>query len=448
MNNFIQTLKNIWSISELRQRIIYTIALLFVFRVGTFVLLPGVDAQTLAKAAGGSGGGGLMSLINTFTGGAFQKGAIFALGVMPYITASIIIQLLTFAVPYFQKMQNYEGESGRKKLNQMTRILTIGVTMVQGSGYLTYLQTQGAVGKNVSLTLFWASGLIILTAGTIFAMWLGERITERGLGNGTSFIIMSGIIDALPKSFLAEFEQKAGFAFVLEMAVWFATIMGIVVVIQGVRKIPLQFAKRMVGRTSTQVPAAGNRDYLPIKLNTAGVMPIIFAQAIMFIPLTIAQFAAGNTPSPFIQKLQDFTSLPYNAIYFVLVVVFTYVYTALIVNPQTYAEYLKRQNAFIPGVKPGENTAEYIDTITTRVTLPGALILACISILPGIASLFGVQQGFAIFFGGTSILIMVGVVLDTLQQIESYLLLSKYDGLVKSGKLQGRGGLMQVGSEI
>jgi preprotein translocase subunit SecY len=448
MNRLIQTFKNIWSIPELKQRILYTLGLLFVFRLGTFVLLPGVNAAVLSNlAAQGAGKNDLLGLINTFTGGAFAKGAIFALGVMPYITASIIIQLLTFAVPYFQRLQQHEGESGRKKLNQLTRFLTIGVTMIQGSAYLTYLITQNAIAPGLSTSIFWFSGIIILTAGTIFAMWLGERITEKGLGNGTSFIIMSGIIDALPSSVAAEFQLQSGFAFVLEMAIWFATIMAIIVVIQAVRRIPLQFAKRMVGRATTAVPQAGNRDYLPIKLNSAGVMPIIFAQALMFIPATIAQFMSGQgQPTGFLAQLNDYTSLAHNVLYFILVVVFTYIYTALIVNPTQYAEYLKRQNAFIPGVKPGENTAEFIDSVTTRITLPGAIILGFISIMPGIAAFFGVNAGFARFFGGTSILIMIGVVLDTLQQIESYLLLSKYDGLVKSGKLQGRtGGLMTVG---
>ena len=448
MNRLIQTLKNIWSIPELKQRLLYTLGLLFVFRLGTFVLLPGVNAQVLASMAQQSAGRtDLLGLLNTFTGGAFAKGAIFALGVMPYITASIIIQLLTFAVPYFQRLQQHEGESGRKKLNQMTRFLTIGVTMVQGSGYLTYLTTQNAIAPGLSSGLFWFSGIIILTAGTVFAMWLGERITERGLGNGTSFIIMSGIIDQLPQSVAAEFQLQSGFGFVIEMAIWFAIVMGIIVVIQAVRQIPLQFAKRMVGRTGASVPAAGNRDYLPIKLNAAGVMPIIFAQAMMFIPSTIAQFMSGSgAPTGFLAQLNDYTSLPHNLFYFLLVVVFTYVYTALIVNPRQYSEYLKRQNAFIPGVKPGENTAEFIDSVTTRITLPGAIILGFISILPGVAAFFGVNSGFARFFGGTSVLIMIGVILDTLTQVQSYLLLSKYDGLIKGGKIEGRtGGLVAVG---
>jgi preprotein translocase subunit SecY len=446
MNRLIQTFRNIWSIPELKQRILFTLGLLFVFRLGTFVLLPGVNPKALADAASKAGGTDLLGLINTFTGGAFAKGAIFALGVMPYITGSIIIQLLTFAVPYFQRLQQHEGESGRKKLNQLTRFLTIGVTMVQGSGYLTYLTTQGAISPNVSVSLFWFSGLVILTAGTVFAMWLGERITEKGLGNGTSFIIMSGIIDTLPKELVSEGLQKGPFAFILEMAIWFAIVMGMIVVIQAVRRIPLQFAGRMVGRTVGTVPQATNRDYLPIKLNSAGVMPIIFAQALMFIPSTIAQFMSGQgAPSGFLASLNDFKSWQHNLLYFLLVVVFTYVYTALIVNPQQYAEYLKRQNAFIPGVKPGQNTAEFIDSVTTRITLPGAILLGLISILPGIAANFGVGSGFARFFGGTSILILIGVILDTLTQVESYLLLSKYDGLVKGGKLQGRGGLVAVG---
>jgi preprotein translocase subunit SecY len=446
MNRLIETFKNIWSITELRNRILYTLGLVFVYRIGTFVLLPGVNAAVLAANSANTKSTDLLGLINTFSGGAFAKGAIFALGVMPYITASIIIQLLTFAVPYFQRLQQHEGESGRKKLNQLTRVLTIGVTMVQGSGYLTYLTTQNAVSPNMTVSMFWITGLIILTAGTIFAMWLGERITEKGLGNGTSFIIMSGIIDRFPQALIAEAQIQGGFAFVLEMAIWFATVMGIIVVIQAVRKIPLQFVKRMVGRTGGTLPDAGNRDYLPIKLNSAGVMPIIFAQAIMFIPSTIAQFMSGTgSPSGFFAKLNDFTSLPHNLVYFVMVFIFTYIYTALIVNPQQYATYLKNQNAFIPGVKPGENTAEYIDSITTRITLPGAIILGLISIMPGMAAFAGVNTGFAYFFGGTSILIMIGVILDTLTQIESYLLLSKYDGLVKDGKMQGRGGLVQVG---
>jgi preprotein translocase subunit SecY len=441
MKKFIETIKNIWNIPELRNRILYTLGLLMVYRFGSYVLLPGVVPAKLAETVGKNGPTDLIGLLNTFTGGAFNKGSVFALGVMPYITASIIIQLLGFAVPYFQKLQQTEGESGRKKISQLTRLLAVGVTLVQGSGYLGYITAQDAVAPNLSKGLFFTTGIIVLTAGTIFAMWLGERITERGLGNGTSFIIMSGIIDALPTSIAFEFVASSAFMFLIKLVIWFLIIMATIVVIQGVRKIPLQFAKRMVGRTGTELPLAGNRDYLPIKLNAAGVMPIIFAQALMFLPATLGSFMlAEKGGSPWLRSLQDYTSPLYNVIYFFLVVIFTYVYTALIVNPQSYADYLKKQNAFIPGVKPGENTAEYIDSVTTRVTLPGSIFLGLLSILPGIAALFSIKTGFARFFGGTSILIMIGVILDTLQQVESYLLVQKYDGLVKSGKLQGRAG--------
>jgi preprotein translocase subunit SecY len=444
MKKFISTLKNIWSIEELRNRILYTLALLLVYRFGSSVVLPGVVPSVLDQATA-KNGNDLLSLINMFSGGAFNKGAVLALGVMPYITASIIVQLLGFAVPYFQRLQQHEGESGRKKLSQITRLLTVGITLIQGSGYLTYITTKGAIAPGMSPTLFWFSNIIILAAGTIFAMWLGERITEKGVGNGTSFIIMSGIIDNLPTAFIFEFTamQKAGgsLLFIAEMIIWVAIIMLIILVIQAVRKIQIQFAKKMVGRTSLD-SGDSSRDYIPLKLNAAGVMPIIFAQALMFLPATALQFLTTRngeaTASPILNALNDYTSLPYNILYFLLVVVFTYIYTALIVNPQQYSEYLKRQNAFIPGVKPGENTASFIDSITTKVTFPGSIFLGLISILPGVAAAFGVNSGFARFFGGTSILIMIGVILDTLQQIESYLLLKKYDGLVKSGKISGR----------
>ncbi len=443
MNRFITTLKNIWSIEELRKRLLYTLGLLFVFRFGTHVLLPGVVPGALKAASGGKSANDILGLINTFTGGAFEKASILALGVMPYITASIVVQLLTFAVPYFQRLQQHEGESGRQKLNRIMRFLAVGVTLVQGSGYLKYIQTQGAVAPNISPLLFWATGLITLTAGTIFSMWLGERITERGLGNGTSFLIMSGIIDALPRAIVGEFNANSGLAFVLELVFWFATIAAVVLVVQGVRKIPLQFAKRMVGRQAGDLPMAGNRDYLPIKFNAAGVMPIIFAQALMFVPATLFQatMKAGEAPSGLGAMFTDISSVGYNVTFFLLVVIFTYVYTALLVNPQQYSEYLKRQNAFIPGVKPGQSTSDYIDSVTTRITFPGSLALGLLAILPGIVSLFVTSTEFTRFFGGTSILIMIGVILDTLQQIESHLLLQKYDTLVQDGKIQGRGGI-------
>lgn len=456
MNKFIETLKNIFSIKELKDKILYTIFILAIFRFGSFVVLPGVDTKALEVAAGSREANDLLNLINSFTGGAFNQGSVFALGIMPYITASIILQLLGFAVPYFQKLQQKEGESGRKKINQYTRLLTVFITLVQGSGYLAYLAaTPGAIDPSVNKSIFFLSNSIILSSGTIFAMWLGEKITDRGIGNGISLLIMIGIIATLPRSFVSEVQsQFAGsklIVLVLELAVFFLVVLASILVVQGVRKIPIQFAKRMVGRTGGFVPAAGARDYIPLKINASGVMPIIFAQAIMFLPLTLAQWAMSNdgAQSNFLISLNNWKSVPYNLIFFVLVVVFTYVYTALIVNPQQYAEHLKRQNSFIPGIKPGEQTAEYIDMLTTRVTLPGSIFLGLISIFPAVVAAFGVSDGFAIFFGGTSLLILVGVVLDTLQQIESYLLMRKYDGLVKSGKIKGRStGGIQIGQGI
>ena len=437
-------IKNIWSIKELRQRIVYTLVLLLVYRVGTFVVLPGVVPAALAKASQNRGANDLLGLINVFTGGAFDNAAIFALGVMPYITASIIVQLLGFAVPYFQRLQTKEGESGRKRLNQITRLLTVAITLVQGGSYLQLLRsTPGAVSPNIPDALFWFSNIIILTAGTIFCMWLGERITDKGIGNGTSLIIQAGIIARLPQAFVFEFQKLFGdnkiLLFIVELALLFLVIMATILVIQGVRRIPLQFAKRMVGRSGGALPSAGARDYLPQKVNSAGVMPIIFAQALMFIPATVYSYLSGSNQSTGrIHMFNDIYSFGYNIVFFILVVVFTYVYTALMINPTNYAEYLKRSNAFIPGVKPGEATASYIDNIMTRITLPGAVFLGLIGILPSIAATFGVNQQFALFFGGTTLLIMVGVALDTLQVIESYLLTQKYDGLIKSGRIQGR----------
>ncbi len=444
MKRFITTLQNIWKIDELRKRIVYTLALLAVFRLGSVIVLPGVLPNALKQTSGNTND--LLGLINAFTGGAFSNAAIFALGIMPYITASIIVQLLGFAVPYFQRLQTKEGESGRKKLNQFSRILAVAVTLVQGGGYLTYLSSQNAVDPNISKGLFWICNIIILTGGTIFAMWMGEKITNKGIGNGSSLIIMAGIVARLPGAFLFEFQSSFAsnrlFLFILEMAFLIVVVMATILVVQGVRKIPIQFAKRMVGRDTASVPMSGNRDYIPVKVNAAGVMPIIFAQAIMFLPATAAQFFSRNdggvASNSVLQALNDYTSPTYNIIYFILVVGFTYVYTALLVNPTQYAEYLKRQNAFIPGIKPGPSTSEYIDAVTTRITLPGSIFLGIIAILPAFARGFGINNSFAMFFGGTSLLIFVGVVLDTLQQIESYLLMSKYDGLVKSGRVEGR----------
>ena len=451
---FIDTIKNIWSITELKDKIIFTVMILAIYRFGSFVVLPGVNPNALAAAS--SGGNDILDLINTFTGGAFNQGSIFALGIMPYITASIIIQLLGFAVPYFQRLQQKEGESGRKKITQITRLLTVFITLVQGGGYLAFINsTPGAIDPAINSAVFWFSNIVILSTGTVFAMWLGEKITDKGIGNGISLLIMIGIIATLPRSFFAEVQtqlsQSGFFLLIVEFAALFFVILATILIVQGVRKIPIQFAKRMVGRSSEAVPNAGARDYIPLKVNASGVMPIIFAQAIMFLPLTIAQWAMrdGETPGSFLMSLQDWKSLPYNIVFFLLVVIFTYVYTALIVNPQQYAEHLKRQNSFIPGIKPGTDTQEYIDSLTTRVTLPGSIFLGLIAILPGIIANMGVNDGFALFFGGTSLLILVAVVLDTLQQIESYLLMRKYDGLVKTGKLKGRGGNgMQIGASM
>ncbi len=455
MSNFFETLKNIWSIKELRDRILFTLFILAIYRLGSFIVLPGVNPAALEAATSGRGATDILGLINAFTGGAFNNAAIFALGIMPYITASIIIQLLGFGVPYFQRLQQKEGESGRKKITQITRLLTVAITLVQGGGYLTYIRSQpGAVYGGVSDLIFWLSGIIILSTGTIFAMWLGEKITDRGIGNGISLLIMIGIIASLPRAFFAELQtQFSGgglFIFILELALFFLIVIATVLVIQGVRRIPIQFAKRMVGRQTGSVPVAGARDFIPLKVNAAGVMPIIFAQAIMFLPLTLAQWAGSDgQTSDFMLSLGDWKSVPYNIILFLLVVVFTYVYTALLVNPQQYAEYLKRQNAFIPGIKPGKQTQDYIDTLTTRITLPGSIWLGLITILPAIIGTFlGVNDAFALFFGGTSLLILVAVVLDTLDQINSYLLMRKYDGLVKSGKIKGRSGMSPIGASM
>ncbi|MFZ1257208.1 MAG: preprotein translocase subunit SecY, partial [Saprospiraceae bacterium] len=440
MKKLIETLKNIWSITELKDKIIYTLLLLIIFRVGSFIVLPGVDPQILSQKATNSANS-LFGLISSYTGGAFDKASIFALGIMPYITASIIVQLLGFAVPYFQRLQQKEGDAGRKKLTQITRILTVFITLVQGGGYLTYVKSMGAVDPNVSAFVFWFSNSIILTAGTVFCMWLGERITDRGIGNGTSLIIMIGIISSLPSAFAFELNSQQLLLFLVELVILFLIVIACILVIQGVRKIPIQFAKRMVGRGTGAMPLSTNRDYIPLKVNAAGVMPIIFAQAILFLPLTAVQYLTSDPSlgtTGILQTLTDPYGFWHNFLTFVLVVGFTYIYTALIVNPQNYAEYLKRQNAFIPGIKPGEDTEEYIDTTTTRITLPGAIFLGFLTILPSFAALCGVNPDFARFFGGSSVLIMVGVILDTLSQVESYLLMRKYDGLVKSGRIEGR----------
>jgi len=450
MTKFFETIKNIWSIKELRERILFTLVILAIYRLGSFIVLPGINATALEAANQNTNASDILGLINAFTGGAFNNAAVFALGIMPYITASIIIQLLGFAVPYFQRLQSSEGESGRKKITQITRLLTVGITLVQGAAYLGYISQQpDVVSGSIDSSIFWICNIIILSTGTIFAMWLGEKITDKGIGNGISILIMIGIIATLPVAFFAELTAQfnsSPFTFIAELVVLFLTVVATILVVQGVRRIPIQYAKRMVGRNTNDMPAAGSRDWIPLKLNASGVMPIIFAQAIMFLPMSLQGLFAGSdsTAGPLLTSLSDWKSLTYNIVFFLLVVIFTYIYTALLVNPQQYAEYLKRQNAFIPGIKPGSQTQEYIDTLTTRVTLPGSIFLGLIAIFPAIVAAFGVNDAFAIFFGGTSLLILVGVVLDLLQQIESYLLMRKYDGLVKSGKVKGRSSGMQT----
>lgn len=437
MKNLITKLKEIWSIPELRTRILITLGFLAVYRFGNFVVLPGIDADKIVESENS-----LLGLLNTFTGGAFFQASVFALGIMPYISASIIVQLLGFAVPYFQRLQK-EGETGQRRMNQITRFITIAITIVQGSAYLNYLKYSfpGVIAPGMPETMFWFANIIILTSGTVFCMWLGERITDRGVGNGISLLITAGIIATLPTAFVSEFNLKLDgasgglLAFIGEMVLFFGVVMGSVALVQAVRKIPVQYAKHMIGKDQLQ-----NQESLPIKLNAAGVMPIIFAQALMFVPGAIASgFSGDGASTGFLAELSNYKSLPYNIVFFLLVVVFTYVYTALIVNPKQYADHLQRQNAFIPGVKRGEDTIEYIDKVTTLVTFPGSIALGFIAILPGVAAaLLTNNDGFALFYGGTSLLILVAVVLDTLQQIEGHLLMRRYDGLIKSGKVRGR----------
>jgi preprotein translocase subunit SecY len=438
VKKLIQTLKNIWSIEELRSKIIYTLLLLLVYRVGSHIVLPGVDPNGLeqlnAKAKEG-----ILGIFDSFAGGAFSSASIFALGIMPYISASIFMQLMSIMVPQLQKMQK-EGESGRKKINQWTRYLTVIVTIFQASAYVTYLKSPEIAGAAIIPSFdsfFWLSTTIVLTAGTLFVMWLGERITDKGLGNGTSLIIMIGILARFPASIAAEFDAKSGSAgggllkFMIEIAVLIAIIMGLIILVQGVRKIAINYAKQIVGNRQF----GGARQFLPIKVNSSGVMPIIFAQAIMFLPTLLTGF---NSTKGIAATLSDHGNIWYMVIYSILVIGFTFLYTALIFNPKQIADNLKQNNGFVPGVKPGQPTADYIGQIMDRITLPGAVFLAIVGILPGIAKNLGVTSGFSTFFGGTSLLIMVGVILDTLQQIETHLLMRQYDGLMKGGKIQGR----------
>lgn len=440
MKKFIQTLKNIWSIEELRNKIITTLALILVYRVGTHIVLPGLDPNKLEAAAASTSNNGLLGLFDTFAGGAFSHASIFALGVMPYISASIFMQLMTILVPQMQKLQK-EGESGRKKINQWTRYLTVGVTALQASAYYQYLRTPAYMPAILPgfAPYFFASTIVILTAGTLFVMWLGEKIQDKGLGNGTSIIIMIGILARLPQSLMQEFqnkEVKGGgglLIFLIEIAVLVAIIMGLIILIQGVRKIPINYAKQIIGNRQF----GGARQFLPVKVNSAGVMPIIFAQAIMFLP-TLFSFTQLESAQGIVKIFSDHSNAWYMVIYGVMVIAFTFLYTALIFNPKQMSEDLKRNNGFIPGVKPGQPTADFIGAIMDKITLPGAIFLGIVGILPGFAQRLGVTQGFSTFFGGTSLLIMVGVILDTLQQIETHLLMRQYDGLMKGGRIQGR----------
>ena len=442
---FIETIKNIWKIEELRNRLLTTMLFVLIYRFGSFVVLPGIDPTALT-ALRAQTAGGLMALLDMFSGGAFSNASVFALGIMPYISASIIVQLLTIAVPYFQKMQQ-DGESGRQKMNQITRYLTVAILILQGPSYLVNLSVQmHAVGAPLVIGWNWftISSTIILCAGSMFVMWLGERITDRGIGNGISFIILIGIIARFPGALIQEFSSRLNDAggglvvFLLEVVILLFVIALAIMLVQGTRKIPVQYAKRMVGNRQY----GGVRQYIPLKVNAANVMPIIFAQAIMFVPLMIAGFTTDGS-SAFARAFSDNDGFWYNLVFFLLIIAFTYFYTAIIINPQQMAENLKQNNGFIPGVKPGKKTAEYIDTIMSRITLPGSIFLAIVAILPAFARLAGVSMGFAQFFGGTSLLIMVGVILDTLQQIESHLLMRHYDGFFDNGfKIKGRSGAM------
>ena len=434
----IETTKNIWKIEDLQKRITITLLLVIVYRIGCYVVLPGISPSEI-DALRNFASGGLMQLLDMFSGGAFSQASIFALGIMPYITASIVIQLLGMVLPQFQKMQR-EGESGRMKINQYTRYLTVVILLLQGPAYLVNLQVQVNAAGGAAHFGFWTTAYLtlILAAGSMFIMWLGEKITDRGLGNGISLIILVGIIARFPGALVQEFTSRLTTAqgglvmFLVEIVMLFAVIAGAILLVQGTRKVPVQYAKRIVGNKQY----GGARQYIPLKVNAANVMPIIFAQAIMFIPVAFAGFGANQ--GSFTRAITDMQGFWYNAIYFVLIVAFTYFYTAITVRPAQMAEDMKRNNGFIPGVKPGKKTEEYLDSIMSRITLPGALFLGVVAILPAFAGVCGVSQSFAQFFGGTSLLILVGVVLDTLQQIESHLMMHHYDGLMKSGKLKGR----------
>lgn len=443
MKKFFETLKNCWKVEDLRQRLLITILFTAIYRFGSFVVLPGINPAKLATLQSQTAGG-LMSLLDMFSGGAFSNASIFALGIMPYISASIVMQLLAVAVPYFQKMQR-EGESGHKKINWYTRLLTIAILVFQAPAYLMNLKVQAsqALASGISWTVFIIPATIILAAGSMFILWLGERITDKGVGNGISLIIMLGIMARLPQAFVQEVSSRftaisgGGLVmFIAEILILYAVVCAAILLVQGTRKIPVQYAKRLVGNKQY----GGARQYIPLKLFAANVMPIIFAQALMFIPLAIVKYQSENA-SWVVRSLMDNHSPLYNAVYVILIIAFTYFYTAITLNPTQMAEDMKRNNGFIPGIKPGKDTAEYIDTIMSRITLPGSLFIAFIAVMPALAGLLDVQQAFSQFFGGTSLLILVGVVIDTLQQIESHLMMRHYDGLLNSGHTRNNGGV-------
>jgi preprotein translocase subunit SecY len=432
MKKFFTTLSNIWKIEDLRVRIINTLLFLLIYRVGSFVVLPGVNGASFANQKAE----GLVGLLNMFAGGSFSRASIFALGVMPYISASIVVQLLGIAVPYFTKLQK-EGESGRNKLNQWTRYLTIGITALQAIGYV-----RSQIGPDARLIgdpAFTVLTTVVLTAGTLFVMWLGEKITDKGIGNGISLIIMVGIIAQLPGAFLTEFTSRTGgtgglVTFIVEIVALIGVVMFTILIVQGTRKIAVQYAKRIVGNKQY----GGVRQYIPLKVNAAGVMPIIFAQALMFIPQTVQQFFPNAASNGILIALSNYNSWQHNLLFGILIILFTYFYTAITVNPNQMADDMKKNGGFIPGIKPGKATADFIDGVISKITLPGSIFLAIIAIIPALASLVGVSPIFARFFGGTSLIILVGVVLDTLQQIESHLLMRHYDGLMKTGRIKGR----------
>nr|WP_067059734.1 preprotein translocase subunit SecY [Mucilaginibacter sp. L294] len=433
MKKFFTTLSNIWKIEDLRVRIINTLLFLLIYRVGSYIVLPGVNAASLNNTQNKEG---LVGLLNMFAGGSFSRSSILALGVMPYISASIVVQLLGIAVPYFIKLQK-EGESGRNKINQWTRYLTIGITALQAIGYLKSQVSADAM--LISNPYFTILNTCVLTAGTLFVMWLGEKITDKGIGNGISLIIMVGIIAQLPSAFVVEFQSRTGGAggligFIIEIVALLGVVMFTILIVQGTRKIAVQYAKRIVGNKQY----GGVRQYIPLKVNAAGVMPIIFAQALMFIPATVSQFFPNASANGILIALSNYNSWQHNLTFGILIILFTYFYTAITVNPNQMADDMKKNGGFIPGIKPGKSTADFIDGVISKITLPGSIFLAIIAIIPALASLVGVSSLFARFFGGTSLIILVGVVLDTLQQVESHLLMRHYDGLMKTGRIKGR----------